>query len=107
MPNYITCCFVVVYEIYPISLIVKKLYTFVKPYSFFNEFTGLLLDMRRLFIMTHPDTRRMITTSARIKYHGDKAIFSEKFLSHAEAAKYAPTLPRMIAGMLSFMIPAT
>ena len=107
MPNCITCCFIVIYEIYPILLSVKKLYTFVKPYSFFNESTGLLLDMRRLFIMMQNETSAIMTMSARIKYHGDNAIFSEKFLSHAEAAKYAPTFPRMIAGMLSFMISAT
>ena len=86
MPNYITCCFVIVCVFSVLLVSVKFLYIFVKPYSFFNESTGLLLDMRRLFIMTHPDTRRMISTSARIKYQGDKAIFSEKFFSHAEAA---------------------
>ena len=78
-----------------------------KFYSFFNESTGLLLDMRRLFIMMQNETSAIMTMSARMKNQGESAIFSEKFLSHAEAAKYAPTLPRMIAGTLSFMISAT
>ena len=93
--------------IFTLSVSVKFLYSCVKYYSFFNDSTGLLLEMRRLLTITHPDTRRMIVTSARMKNQGESAIFSEKFLSHADAANQAPTLPRMIAGMLSFMISAT
>ena len=76
-------------------------------YSFFSDSTGLLLEMRRLFMTTQNETSAIMTMSAKMKYHGDKAIFSEKFLSHADAANQAPTFPRMIAGMLSFMISAT
>ena len=76
-------------------------------YSFFSDSTGLLLEMRKLLSITHPDIRRMITASARMKNQGESAIFSEKFLSHADAANQAPTFPMMIAGMLSFMISAT
>ena len=36
---------------------------------------------------TQNETSAIMTISAKIKYHVDKAIFSEKFFSHADAAK--------------------